>query len=729
MHLMRTTTILHLLLAPIIVGLAAVIGVDAAPDLRLVDAAQARNWAVVQRLLQEKVDTNATQPDGSTALHWAVHHDHVEMAKTLLEAGARVDAANELAVTPLALAAQNGSVVMGRLLLSKGANPNAPFLTGETPLMTASETGNLDLVTAMLSAGGDPNAKERTQDQTSLMWAAAEKHPAVVQALIRAGADVHARSKGGSTPLLFAARSGDLESARQLIEAGSDVNAAMLDGSTALIVAAGSGHGELGVWLLDHGANPNAATGEHGITALHSLIFKRPLHAEHWKRPAEHLLLAKALLDKGANPNATLTKAPTGMGINVTGTIWPGATPFVLGARVADVDMLKLLIGKGDPTIVTTNRTTTLMAAAGVGRNEGNEDPISETSALEAVKLFAELGVDINAADTSGLTALHGATNNGYNAIIQYLHDRGVNLNAKDKDGWTALNNAEIYRNNFQGAQGVGCAPPQAWGNRVGTPSEEGVLKILTFRSSVFVALGGIIAAFSETPARAQQPENQRTVWSGIYSSEQASRGNAAFNTHCRSCHGTDLRGGEGSALIEAAFMLHWSGRTVAELFEYVRKGMPEDAASTVSDADKLDILAFIFERNGFPAGERPLTAEGLGGARILIEEKNGPTPPPTGATVRTVGCVMREGGGWILRDATDPVRTTVDPAAVQPDANLTQSRAGTATFQLIGASGVEAHQNQRVAVIGLMIRSPKGDSLNVLRMTPEGTGCPASGG
>jgi ankyrin repeat protein len=282
------------------------------------------------------------------------------------------------------------------------------------------------------------------------MWAVTEKHPAITRVLIAAGANVHARSKSGSTPLLFAARSGDLESTRLLIAAGADVNSAMSDGSSALIVAAGSGHAELGILLLNHGANPNAATEEDGITALHSLIFKRPLHAEFWKRPSEHLRLATALLDKGANPNATLTKAPTGMGINVTGTIWPGSTAFVLAARVADVDMLKLLIGKGDPKIATTNKTTTLMAAAGVGRNEGNEDPISESSALEAVKLLAELGVDINAADAAGVTALHGATNNGYNAVIQYLHDRGVNLNAKDKDGWTALNNAEIYRNNFR---------------------------------------------------------------------------------------------------------------------------------------------------------------------------------------------------------------------------------------------------------------------------------------
>ena len=225
----------------------------------------------------------------------------------------------------------------------------------------------------------------------------------------------------------------------------------------------------------------------------------------------------------------------------------------------------------------------------------------------------------------------------------------------------------------------------------------------------------------------AMQAAGTRTVWSGIYTAGQAARGSAAFNTHCRNCHGADLRGGEGSALVDAAFMLHWSGRTVAELFEYVRRGMPEDAASTVSDEEKLDILAFIFDRNGFPAGSGPLTAEVLGGARILIEGKDGPAPPPTGATVRTAGCVAREAGEWILRDATDPVRTTLDGAPAQPDASPSPSPPGTAAFRLIGVSGVEAHQNQRVVVVGLMIRSPKGDSLNVLRLTPEGTDCPGT--
>jgi ankyrin repeat protein len=448
---MRTRSILHYFAQPVILGLAVAGELGAIePDRRIANAAQARDWDAVKVLLDRKADVNGPQPDGGTALHWAAHYDAVEMARSLLAAGAKVDAANEFGVTPLALAAQNASLSMGQLLLSKGASPNAPLGTGETPLMTAAETGNVELVEAMLEAGGHPNVKERTQDQTALMWATAEKHPRVVEALIKAGADVHARSKGGSTPLLFAARSGDLESARHLIAAGADTNAAMQDGHTVLIVAAGSGHGELGILLLNHGADPDAATAEHGITPLHALIMKRPLHAPHWRRPPEHLALTRALLSHGANANAQLLKAPTGMGINVTGTIWPGSSPFVLAARVADIDMLQALAGKSDPALPATNKTTSLMAAAGVGRNEGNEDPIPEENALAAVKLIADLGVDINAADATGVTALHGATNNGYNAIIQFLYDRGVDLNAKDKDGWTALNNASTYRNNFR---------------------------------------------------------------------------------------------------------------------------------------------------------------------------------------------------------------------------------------------------------------------------------------
>lgn len=436
----------------LVLALTLVAGVDGAvPDRRVADAAQAKDWTTVAALIKKRVDVNVPQADGATALHWAAHWDDVAAADLLLRAQANVNAQNEFGMTPLALACENAGAPMALKLLSAGANPNAMNQAGETVLMTASETGKVEIVDALLAKGANPNAKERTQDQTALMWAVAEKHSAITRSLIKAGADVHARSKGGSTPLLFAARSGDIESARELLTAGADVNAAMPDGNSVLLVAAGSGHGQLGVLLLEHGANLDAVTKEEGLTALHALVLKRPLHSAHWRRPAEHYLLARALLAKGANPDIQITKAPTGMGINVTGVIWPGSTPFILAARVADIEMMKLLAeGKANPRVSATNKTTALMAAAGVGRSEGNEDPISEENSMAAVRMVAEMGVDVNASDTSGNTALHGAVNNGYNGVIQYLFEKGADLNAKDKNGWTPLNIAEIYRNNFR---------------------------------------------------------------------------------------------------------------------------------------------------------------------------------------------------------------------------------------------------------------------------------------
>jgi ankyrin repeat protein len=435
-----------------ILAMAAIAGTAAAPpDRRVADAAQGKDWTAVAALIKRGVDVNVPQPDGGTALHWAAHWDDLQGADLLLKAKANVNAANELGMTPLALACINASAPMALKLLASGANPNSANQAAETVLMTASETGNLEIVDALLAKGANPNLKERTQDQTALMWAATEKHSAVTQTLIKAGADVHAKSKGGSTPLLFAARSGDIDSARQLLAAGADVNATMPDGNSVLLVAVGSGHAELGLLLLDHGANMNAVTKEEGLSPLHVLVLKRPLHSAYWRRPAEHYVLAKALLTRGANPNIQIAKAPTGMGINVTGTIWPGSTPFILAARVADIEMMKVLAeGKADPRVTATNRTTSLMAAAGLGRTEGNEDPISEEAALAAVKMIVEMGIDLNASDANGNTALHGAVNNGYNAVIQYLFDKGANLNAKDKNGWTPLNIAENYRNNFR---------------------------------------------------------------------------------------------------------------------------------------------------------------------------------------------------------------------------------------------------------------------------------------
>src|SRR5688500_18186341 len=184
---------------------------------------------------------DAPPGDGSTPLHWAAHRDDLAKVDQLIRAGANVNAANDIGVTPVWAASVHGTAPIVKRLLDAGANPNTALVSGETPLMAASRAGRTDAVQALLAKGAHPNARG-ARGQTALMWAVAQKHADVVKALLVGGADVHARSdswtqmmavpphglpeynrlipQGGDTALMFAARGGDLASATLLVEAG-----------------------------------------------------------------------------------------------------------------------------------------------------------------------------------------------------------------------------------------------------------------------------------------------------------------------------------------------------------------------------------------------------------------------------------------------------------------------------------------------------------------------------
>src|SRR5215467_3860693 len=246
----------------------------------LSDAAKNGDREALRSLLQKGANVNATEGDGSTALHWASYRDDLDAADLLIRAGAKVNAANDLGATPLWTACENGSEAMVRRLLAAGANPNAKLLSGETLVMVAARVGNAGVVEQLLAKGADPNARA-SRGQTALMWAVAQEHPEVVKVLLAHGADVHARSDawadvmavpphgyldynraiphGNDTPLLFAARVGDLDSTKLLVNAGANVNDADAWGISATTLAAHSGFTDLVLFLLDKGANPNLA--------------------------------------------------------------------------------------------------------------------------------------------------------------------------------------------------------------------------------------------------------------------------------------------------------------------------------------------------------------------------------------------------------------------------------------------------------------------------------------
>ena len=133
----------------------------------------------------------------------------------------------------------------------------------------------------------------------------------------------------------------------------------------------------------------------------------------------------------------------------------------------------------------------------------------------------------------------------------------------------------------------------------------------------------GIVAALLVGALLAQ--EASKSVWDGVYTEEQAGRGQALYNKHCASCHADTLTGGEMSPpLAGGEFLSNWNGLTLGDLFERIRTTMPQNNAGKLSREVNADILAYILSVNKFPAGkaELPHQTEFLKEIRIDTEKK-----------------------------------------------------------------------------------------------------------
>jgi len=435
-----------------------------APASEVADAAMKGNKEAVRSLVQQKANVNASQSDGTTALHWAVRADDLETVDLLIRAGANVSAANRDGATPMLLASVNGNAAMLEKLIKAGADPNAPLTKyGDTALMMAARTGKTDAVKVLLDHGTQVNAKETWGDTSALMWAVSELHPAVVKMLIDHGADVNARSKfvpsttgrgfegttpveskpdqpaeehasGLLTPLMFAAREGSLESARLLVAAGADVNAIDGDGKDVLGLAIFNGNYDLASFLINNHAQVNHPDSQ-GFTPLFWAADRRNMETPPnfpWMVTTDPLPLIKKLLDAGANPNALVNNTPRARMRDGSPRI-VYATAIMRAAFSGDLELVKLLLAHGaDPHIVSKDKETTLMAAAGTGFINGYSKGRSAGERLEVVKLLVQLGEDVNAADNYGITPLMVAANMGEMPIIEFLIDKGADLGAYD---------------------------------------------------------------------------------------------------------------------------------------------------------------------------------------------------------------------------------------------------------------------------------------------------------
>jgi ankyrin len=460
-------------------------------DPRLAEAVSRRDTPGVRALLAQKVDVNAPDVQGTPALHWAVRLDDIDLVRLLLSSGADAKLTNRYGVTPLTLAVTNGNPAIMRLLLDAGGDANALDPANETMLMVASRVGVLDAVRLLLERGAVVDTRDKTYQQTALMIAVRENYPDIVKLLIERGADVNAKTRTGATPgwvlpnsvpgfghgigivrgglpprgsrqpipgslspLLYAARDGRLEAAKLLIAAKANIEQTDANAITPLLMAIVNNRVDVAKFLIEKGADIQA-TDWYGRTPLWAAIETRNMDVDNGtfvnSIDREPLLdVIKILLERGAKVNVRMKEVPPirRTFLRTTGSLswvdFTGQTPFLTAALAADTTVMRLLLKYGaDPNISTFEGTTPLMAAAGVNWVVNQTYDEGSAAQLEAVKLCYELGNDVNAVNTMGLTALMGAANRGSDDIIKFLVEKGAKLDLKDKEGRDAAAWAE----------------------------------------------------------------------------------------------------------------------------------------------------------------------------------------------------------------------------------------------------------------------------------------------
>ena len=491
---------------------------------------------MVDALLAGGADPNAATTSGTTSLMFAAASGRVDAVKILVAKGATVNAKEPVkGETALTFAAANGRADVIRELTAHGADVNVTTkvrdlseLAKEEMLALAALRGGGgqqgrsntpapragDARPAAAPANAKPTADAKvTADAKAAAAKPADARPADTKAQAAAARGVSTGSGraggrsadpmkqvpglerqynytelvgtwGGLAPIHLAARQGHIDSAMALLDAGADVNQpAAGDHVTPTIIAIVNGHYDLAKALLDRGADPNLAQ-DNGVTPLYAALncqwsdkalYPQPRAFEQQK--ITYLQLMEALLQKGANVNARLTRKVwySQYDFDQSGVDETGATPFWRAAYADDIDAMKLLVKYGaDPTIPTLRtpgrpRTgdavreaedvsgmppvpvggpgvAPFLAASGAGYGEGlaaNHHHYAPTGMLAAVKyMVEELHVDPTVRDHEGNNAIHNAAARGDVEMITYLVSKGVDVKAVNREGKTTADMA-----------------------------------------------------------------------------------------------------------------------------------------------------------------------------------------------------------------------------------------------------------------------------------------------
>ncbi len=267
-------------------------------------------------------------------------------------------------------------------------------------------------------------------------------------------------SLGEWTPIFYAARESAIETGRTLIDAGADLNVADPDGATALVIAIINAQYEFAQMLIAAGADTNIVD-ETGMGPLYAAIDMHRLAVGHGRpNPIQRgtvdaVDVIESLLAAGADPNAKLSK-------NIIQrqhtfgdfTLAEGATPLLRAAKSGEDEVVQMLLDAGaDLHHTMPNGSNAMMYAAGLGWRDGSPaapsfDQGTAQEAVNTLRILIERGLDLNAQNEDGNTALHAAvTGRSSEAIIRFLiNEAGADVTIRNAKGQTALGAAEARR-------------------------------------------------------------------------------------------------------------------------------------------------------------------------------------------------------------------------------------------------------------------------------------------
>lgn len=392
---------------------------------------------------QNNIFAQLQSADSTMSLHLAIEAGEIDLVKTMIKDGEKLEIKDRDGATPLITAAKNGQSEIASILINAGANTNASDQFGSTALIYFTRQPDTSIIMLLLQHNADINEKDEI-GFTALHHAILNKNENVANILVEEKADIHVNSKQKYTPLMAACETGQIKMVKLLVGRGAAIDEMNKEWDTPMTLASRGGHLETIQFLLDSNAD---------------ITFK----SQGWRSLYEasrlgHIKIAKLFILLGIDVNLRSKKT--------------GWTALLAACAEGQRDVALMLIENGANVHARTkNKYSTLMGAAKNGLTDVAHILIekgvdingkcilpcqrwapltlacSNGAPLELVELLLQNGADIDLkSGPYGMRAYHWAFKNDHDELGKYLISKGTEIKKHDNSGEDCYATAKAYR-------------------------------------------------------------------------------------------------------------------------------------------------------------------------------------------------------------------------------------------------------------------------------------------